>query len=305
VARIRTIKPEFPFSPEIGRISRDARLFFVESWMLCDRDGRFAWEPDRVKAQLFPYDQDAQLQAWLEEVVAQDLAVAYEVDGRRYVWVRTFIDHQRPHPKEPKGTIPPCPASALIRMVPWKETASRVSPGSMDFVPEPRKETASREKPGTIPSSPVGREGDLGEGDLGEPAVALSRFPIVKKRNLSAFWEGQVFDIPDAWARKLIAAANGTISEEDVRRFARETTSAMQATHEPVDTSVHLFAWLDGKWRDWQKGRATFELYGPNDRLWQETQARHAREDAEAAEMAWQPVKPFTWRPKTSSGESA
>ena len=32
VARIRTIKPEFPQSESVGRLSRDARLLFILVW---------------------------------------------------------------------------------------------------------------------------------------------------------------------------------------------------------------------------------------------------------------------------------
>ena len=40
MARIRTIKPEFPQSESMGRVSRDARLLFVQLWCICDDHGR-------------------------------------------------------------------------------------------------------------------------------------------------------------------------------------------------------------------------------------------------------------------------
>jgi hypothetical protein len=36
VGRIRSIKPEFPQSESVGRLSRDARLLFVQLWTICD-----------------------------------------------------------------------------------------------------------------------------------------------------------------------------------------------------------------------------------------------------------------------------
>ena len=38
--RIRTIKPEFPQSETIGRLSRDARLLFLQLFTLVDDAGR-------------------------------------------------------------------------------------------------------------------------------------------------------------------------------------------------------------------------------------------------------------------------
>ena len=39
MARIRTIKPEFPQSETIGKLSREARLLFIQLWTLADDEG--------------------------------------------------------------------------------------------------------------------------------------------------------------------------------------------------------------------------------------------------------------------------
>lgn len=36
MARIRTIKPEFPQSETMGRVSRDARLLFIQLWTVAE-----------------------------------------------------------------------------------------------------------------------------------------------------------------------------------------------------------------------------------------------------------------------------
>ena len=40
MGRIRTIKPEFPQSESMGRVSRDARLTFILLWTMADDAGR-------------------------------------------------------------------------------------------------------------------------------------------------------------------------------------------------------------------------------------------------------------------------
>ncbi len=56
--RIRQIKPEFYLDDELARCSRDARLLFPGLWMLADRAGRLENRPAKIKAQIFPYDND-------------------------------------------------------------------------------------------------------------------------------------------------------------------------------------------------------------------------------------------------------
>ena len=143
MARIRTIKPEFFTSDTLAEASRDARLLFVGLWTMADREGRLDDRPKRIKATLFPYDDDADIEMWLNELTTLGHIVRYENNGKRIV-IPGFLEHQRPHPKEPLSNIPP-PEAVEKNGEPWKETAENVSPGS-------------------IPSSPVGREGKGKEG---------------------------------------------------------------------------------------------------------------------------------------------
>jgi hypothetical protein len=64
MARIRTIKPEFPQSESMGRISRDARLLFVQLWCICDDHGRTRAASRMLASLLFPYDDDAAYAAY-------------------------------------------------------------------------------------------------------------------------------------------------------------------------------------------------------------------------------------------------
>lgn len=118
MARIRTIKPEFPEDETMGRVSRDARLTFVLLWTQCDDHGRFRAATPLLKGHLYPYDEDirnADLDSWLEELARVGRIHIYEVDGQRYGEVCNWAKHQRidnagksnlPEPPPPSGQSP-------------------------------------------------------------------------------------------------------------------------------------------------------------------------------------------------------
>lgn len=116
MARIRTIKPEFPQSESMGQISRDARLLFIQLWTLCDDHGKARAASRMLASLLYPYDDDAPglIEGWLQELERQNCITRYEVDGARYLKVLNWGQHQRidrpspskfPDPREPSREI--------------------------------------------------------------------------------------------------------------------------------------------------------------------------------------------------------
>jgi len=97
MARIRTIKPEFPHSESMGRVSRDARLLFVSLWTICDDLGRARGASRILASLLFPYDDDAPslIGGWLAELEREGCLWFYDVGGSRYVQVANWANHQR------------------------------------------------------------------------------------------------------------------------------------------------------------------------------------------------------------------
>ena len=97
MARIRSIKPEFPQSESIGRLSRDARLLFVELWTIADDSGRARAASRMLASLLFPYDDDAPglIDGWLHELEAEGCIIRYEVDGSTYLQVANWLKHQK------------------------------------------------------------------------------------------------------------------------------------------------------------------------------------------------------------------
>ena len=97
MARIRTIKPEFPQSESMGRVSRDARLLFVLLWTIADDSGRLRGNSRMLASLLFPYDDDAPklITKWLDELVKESCIVLYIVDGQSYLQICNWLNHQK------------------------------------------------------------------------------------------------------------------------------------------------------------------------------------------------------------------
>lgn len=115
MARIRTIKPEFPQSESMGRVSREARLCFVLLWTICDDAGRTRASSRMLASLLYPYDDDAgkRIDGWLAELERESCVVRYEVEANTYLEVRNWLNHQRiDRPSASK--IPPFDESSRI-----------------------------------------------------------------------------------------------------------------------------------------------------------------------------------------------
>src|SRR6185437_1679087 len=97
MARIRTIKPEFPHSESMGKVGRDARLTFIELWTLADDSGRLRGNSRMLASLLFPYDDDAPAlsETWLAELEREHCIVRYCVDGTSCLQVCNWLSHQK------------------------------------------------------------------------------------------------------------------------------------------------------------------------------------------------------------------
>ena len=115
MGRIRTIKPEFPHSESMGRVSRDARLLFILLWTLCDDSGRTRGDSRMIASLLFPYDEDSRALAndrepsrtlaqwWIDELESEGCIETYRVGRDHYIQVVNWASHQkidRPSPSK-------------------------------------------------------------------------------------------------------------------------------------------------------------------------------------------------------------
>lgn len=110
--RKRTIKPDFFADDEIASVSPLARILFTGLWCMADRAGRLEDKPRKIKAMILPYD-DCDVDELLEEL-SPEFITRYEVDGERFISIRSFLKHQTPYTKEPPSFIPPPPESPTL-----------------------------------------------------------------------------------------------------------------------------------------------------------------------------------------------
>lgn len=129
MARIRTIKPEFPHSESMGRVSRDARLLFVQLWTLADDEGRLRGNSRILASLLYPYDDDAKdlMDSWLAELEQQACIVRYLIDGSTYLQIVKWSDHQKID-KPTRSKLPPFDESSRILASPREPSRMGGSP---------------------------------------------------------------------------------------------------------------------------------------------------------------------------------
>jgi len=110
MGRIRTIKPEFPQSESMGRVSRESRLCFILLFTLADDSGRLRGNSRMLASLLYPYDDDAKkhIDTWLSELHREKCIERYEIDGDSYVQLNNWLNHQKID-KPTASKIPPPP----------------------------------------------------------------------------------------------------------------------------------------------------------------------------------------------------
>lgn len=155
VARIRTIKPEFPQSESMGAISRDARLLFCLLWTVCDDEGRTRGASRMLASLLFPYDDDAPklIDGWLGELEGVQCIVRYSVAGSTYLQVCNWLIHQKID-KPSKSRLPAFVESSRILAKPREASPSDLGPRTVDLGAGKAQQAFSQEAAKTDDDAP-------------------------------------------------------------------------------------------------------------------------------------------------------
>lgn len=106
MARARNIKPSFFKNEDLAEQPYEARLLFIGTWTLADREGRLEDRPKKIKMEVFPAD-NVDVEKLLQRLHEAKFIHRYEAEGKRYIQVLAFQKHQNPHHREPPSTIPP------------------------------------------------------------------------------------------------------------------------------------------------------------------------------------------------------
>jgi hypothetical protein len=104
MVRTRSLNPGFFKNEYLAELPYEARILFAGLWCMADREGRLEDRPKRIKGEVFPYD-NIDVEPLLITLARVGLICRYEADGGCYLWIPTFLKHQRPHPNEAPSLI--------------------------------------------------------------------------------------------------------------------------------------------------------------------------------------------------------
>lgn len=162
MARIRTIKPEFPQSESMGRVSRDARLLFVQLWTICDDSGKARAASRMLSSLLFPYDDDAPklIDEWLCELESEGCLTRYSVDGDTYLQVNKWLKHQKID-KPSASRLPQFVEASRKVAKPREPSCSDLVPRTLDLVPSTKKDSVASQLAQAPSDSPLDLKREL------------------------------------------------------------------------------------------------------------------------------------------------
>jgi len=261
VARIRSLKPEFPQSESMGRVSRDARLTFLCLWTIADDEGRTRGHSRALASLLYPYDDDAPalIDGWLHELEHEGCIVRYVLDGTHYLQICNWLKHQKID-KPSKSRIPP---QREVSTSPREDSrtlddGSRILDlGSKDLgsVAVATNRDSSERSPSTVTPRVLGRRTSLVPGRDPNAAYQCEAFKV--PMFLHEKFRGRLANAHDpdpeatlhAWYRRLRDEVNGRdISSDDVKWLTAEYDRWRKPT--PVQTAhvidPEVAAWVAG-----------------------------------------------------------
>ena len=133
--RARLLKPGFFKNELLAELSAYHRLCFAGLWTLADREGRLEDRPERIKAELFPYEKAVTVKAvdtMLHDLQSTGFILRYGVPpnangAQGYIAVLTFLEHQTPHHREPPSRIR-TPSSRQVKLARARQKKPRAEP---------------------------------------------------------------------------------------------------------------------------------------------------------------------------------
>ena len=111
--RNRMVKADFWTDAELLRWPREKRFTYQGLWALAEDSGCIEDDPFGWKLLLWPSPVDADITVellgeWRDELVEAGKAIPYEADGKRYLYLTRFHQHEKPrNPQSPNLPLPP------------------------------------------------------------------------------------------------------------------------------------------------------------------------------------------------------
>lgn len=132
--RTRTLKPALFKNEVLGAADPLITLLFEGLWCEADREGRLEDRPARLRAEVFPYRNDANVDAMLDWLASNEFIIRYVIDGKRLIQITKFLDHQRPHKNEQPSSLP-MPKAESTKRQGTKQAQPRKKAGTTKAVP--------------------------------------------------------------------------------------------------------------------------------------------------------------------------
>ena len=110
--RNRIRKADYFSDGELLRWHRDKRATYSALWALAEDSGCLEDDPFMWKLLIWPSPLDSDitvevLAKWRDELVEAGKLIPYEVDGERFLYIKTFLQHE--HPRNPQRADLPLP----------------------------------------------------------------------------------------------------------------------------------------------------------------------------------------------------
>ena len=192
--RIRSVKPEFWTDRICGRWPADLKLFYVGLWNFADDDGRFEWEPQLIRAALYPFHPQTNVDGMLCQLRASGRVASYVVAGQRYGHIPRFREHQ--HPDKPRSSQLPEPTAENVEGIEPEGGLPEDSPRTPRGLPEdsPLDRIGSEGIGGDSLSASDEADGEVGFAlELQDPEPEKSA--KMEKRPPLPFSREQIFDV--------------------------------------------------------------------------------------------------------------
>lgn len=114
--RIRSSKPELWKHWLLWHVSEVTSMpklafWYAGLWHWTDREGRFSWDAQRLKAEIAPFD-NVNFERVLNTLANAGFIVKYRVGPRVYGWVPRWLNHQSINAREEASVLPPPPQNA-------------------------------------------------------------------------------------------------------------------------------------------------------------------------------------------------
>jgi len=160
--RARNVKPGFFDNEELGRCDPLARILFAGLWCVADRDGKLEWRPERLKLRILPYDK-CNIEKLTGQLREKGFIEGYHIDGKLYLRVINFDEHQSPHHTEKRSKIPNPEPTDIITDFPFNGELTAKPPLSS------RSRTVSSHRSASIES--VNQESGISESVVAIPLL--------------------------------------------------------------------------------------------------------------------------------------